>query len=70
MSKQNNCANPDVVVNLRSRIAGSGLKKKFIAKSIGITDVYLSMLLSGTRTVPEHIIAKIFTFLEKFNKLV
>ncbi len=36
-------------------IANSGLKKKYIAALIGITDTELSHLLSGKRRYPEAI---------------
>ena len=61
---KHNCTNPDVVANLRACIAGSGLKKKFIADAINISDTYLSIMLSGKRTVPSHISEKILNFLK------
>ena len=61
------CTNPDVVANLRACITGSGLKKKFIANAINISDTYLSIMLSGKRTVPLHIEVKIVNFIKKYK---
>ena len=35
--------------NLNQLIHNSGLKKKYIAEKLGISDIYLSMILSGNR---------------------
>ena len=67
-ANKHNCTNPDVVANLRACIAGSGLKKKFIANAINISNTYLSILLSGKRTVPTHISEKILNFLKMYRK--
>ena len=67
-ANKTNCTNPAVVANLRACIAGSGLKKKFIADAINISDTYLSIMLSGKRTVPLHIEMKIVNFLKMYRK--
>ena len=42
-------------MNFNEEIKESGLKKSWIAKQIGISNVLLSYYLTGTRSMPEHI---------------
>ncbi len=39
---------------LRKKIKESGLKQTFIAAKLGISPQYLTMMLSGNATMPEH----------------
>ncbi len=39
-------------------------KKKKVAKTIGITDVYLSYILNGRRRLTDKIKAKLFDYLD------
>ena len=47
------------VLTIKNKIEKSGLKKKFIADRIGITNVLLSYYLNEKRKMPEHIKAKL-----------
>jgi len=40
-------------------IAEKGLKKSWVARQIGISNVLLSYYLTGTRPMPEHIEKKL-----------
>ena len=49
---------------LKDRILKSGLKKKHIAKKIGISANYLSMCLRGDRNLSESKLLKLKTLLK------
>jgi len=51
-------------ITIKKRIEERGIKKKFIAKEIGISDVLLSYYLNEKRKMPEHIKARIRGFLK------
>ena len=40
---------------LNKRIKESGLKKKWLAEKVGVSDVLLSYYLNGTRDMPEPV---------------
>lgn len=42
-------------MDFNEKIKERGLKKTWIAKQIGISNVLLSYYLTGTRSMPEHI---------------
>ena len=42
-------------MDFNKRIKEKGLKKSWIAKNIGISNVLLSYYLTGTRPMPDHI---------------
>lgn len=46
-------------MNFNEVIKEKGLKKSWIAKQIGISNVLLSYYLTGTRPMPEHIEANL-----------
>jgi len=45
--------------SIRQLIKDSGLRHDFIAKRLGISKTYLSLMLSGERNMPEDYIIKI-----------
>lgn len=53
--------------NLKKLILSSGLKQVFIAKQLGITKMYLSMIVTGKRTSQKQI-DRIIQFLENQKK--
>lgn len=46
-------------MNFNQRIEQKGLKKKWIAKQIGISHILLSYYLNGVRPMPSHIEQKL-----------
>jgi predicted transcriptional regulator len=46
-------------MDFNETIGEKGLKKSWIAKQIGISNVLLSYYLTGTRSMPEHIEKKL-----------
>ena len=46
-------------MDFNKQIQDKGLKKSWIAKQIGISNVLLSYYLNGTRPMPEHIERKL-----------
>jgi len=42
-------------MNLREKIKASGLKQKFIAEKLGLSEAHLTMMLNGKATMPEFI---------------
>ena len=47
------------VMDFNKKIKEKGLKKSWVAKQIGISNVLLSYYLNGTRPMPEHIEIKL-----------
>lgn len=46
-------------MDYNEKIREKGLKKSWLAKQIGISNVLLSYYLTGTRPMPEHIEIKL-----------
>ena len=49
------------MIKVKEAIKNSGLKQKFIAGRIGISETYLSLLLKGDYTMSDEIRLKIMT---------
>ena len=54
---------------LKKKIEASGLLKGFIAEKVGISSAHLSMMLSGSATMPEEVRNKINTILLQAAKI-
>lgn len=49
---------------LKKELKGKGLKQKFVAEHIGITDIYLSGLLNGNKPLTVENAIKLARFLD------
>lgn len=52
---------------LKLRIKRSGLKQKFIANSVGISESHLTMMLNKGATMSDRVRNEIITILEKYK---
>lgn len=52
-------------MNLREKIKASGLKQKFIAEKVGISESHLTMMLNENASMPEIVRNKINDLLKK-----
>ena len=50
-------------MDFNKEIKDKGLKKSWVAKQIGISNVLFSYYLTGTRSMPEHIEKRLKEFL-------
>lgn len=50
---------------LKQRIIDSGLKQKFVADKVGVSEAYFAMMLNGNASMPEDIRNKVNELLKK-----
>lgn len=56
---------------LKEELKNKGLKQKFVAEHIGITNTYLSQLLSGSKPLTVEVAIKLSRFLDvPFEKIL